>query len=143
MRYHIMRLLFCFTLFLVIFMVTLKQACGHQSSFSLMFSPNELPSLSPLPLKDRRQRLEEGIFLSGIVYTNSKEWVVWLNGQRIDPHIRVKDLQIIEVTPNSVQFKWIFQGEVHSVTLLTAQTYLARTKRIQWGDPGVKSLNCL
>lgn len=46
------------------------------------------------------------ISLGGIVYANSKEWTVWLNGQRISPDALPEEIVDIKVSESYVDLKW-------------------------------------
>ena len=100
--------------------------------FSLMFPTHQLPS----PIRSL-QKPRRGLFLGGILYTNPQTWVVWLNGQRFYPKSTHKEVTILTVTATSINLLWRTEGQTHKIKLLTNQTYFPKSRKTQWGNPGV------
>ncbi len=66
------------------------------------------------------------ITLTGVLYKNPGDWMVWLNGQKLNPHNLLSEIQEIEVFKDSrVRLKWYDIGldGVIDVTLRPHQKY--------------------
>lgn len=46
------------------------------------------------------------VSLSGITYNSSKEWTLWLNGQRVRPNAIPSEVLDLEVYPTYVNLRW-------------------------------------
>lgn len=49
---------------------------------------------------------ERYITLNGIIYTSKTDWVVWMNGKKIQPDALPEEAIAFEVFPNYIQVKW-------------------------------------
>lgn len=69
--------------------------------------------------------LNRQINLSGVFYRSPTDWVVWLNGRKVTPNDRPRELVGIKVERDRVHIKWfdIGMGKVISLTLRPRQTY--------------------
>ena len=65
------------------------------------------------------------ITLSGVAFKNPKQWVVWINGQKISPGYLLKEIVDIQVEQDAVHLKWFDIGlnGVLNITLHPHETY--------------------
>lgn len=57
-------------------------------------------------VEEARPRGIREISLSGILYKGKDNWVVWLNGQRLDPNAIPKEVMDIQVHKDYISLKW-------------------------------------
>lgn len=50
------------------------------------------------------------IVITGMNYFSPDNWIVWLNGQKVTPYIRPREVQEIDVRPGVVHLKWFDIG---------------------------------
>lgn len=50
------------------------------------------------------------IVITGMNYFSDDNWIVWLNGQKVTPYIRPREVQEIDVRPGVVHLKWFDIG---------------------------------
>lgn len=76
------------------------------------------PYYPPIPTK----RI---ISLSGMVYRSPKDWIIWLNGHKLTPGMRLPELVDIKVESDRVRLKWfdIGMAKIIAITLRPRQTY--------------------
>lgn len=69
--------------------------------------------------------LNRQINLQGVFYRSPTDWIVWLNGRKVTPKDRPRELVGIKVERDRVHIKWfdIGMGKVISLTLRPRQTY--------------------
>lgn len=106
-----------------------------ESSLRVKINPNEIPSIlftyweytaiqeakksrgsfkdpDDVPIEDfemEEENIQPGnrdIRLSGIVFKSSKDWTIWLNGQRITPVAVPKEIIDIKVYEEYIEVKW-------------------------------------
>lgn len=65
------------------------------------------------------------ITLQGVAYKNPKQWVVWINGQKVEPGFMLKEIVDIQVERDAVHLKWFDIGlnGVLNITLHPHETY--------------------
>lgn len=65
------------------------------------------------------------ISLSGVVYRGQKDWILWLNGQKVTPAQMLPEIIDVQVAKDRVHLKWFDVGlnDVISITLRPHQTY--------------------
>lgn len=70
------------------------------------------------------------IVIGGIIYHSSKEWTVWLNGQKIQPDRLPPEILDIQVQKDYVKLKWFdgFTNQVFPIKLKTHQRFNIDTK---------------
>ncbi|HYD18289.1 MAG TPA: MltA domain-containing protein [Patescibacteria group bacterium] len=60
------------------------------------------------------------ITLTGIVYKNPEEWIIWLNGQKLYPNNLPKEIIDIKVEKDSAHIKW-FDKKLYGVIAVTVR----------------------
>jgi hypothetical protein len=70
----------------------------------------------------------DGLTLNGIVFVSDKEWVIWINHQRITPNKTPEWLKINKVTDTVVQCEYLHQKLWYQVTLEPYDTFTPTTK---------------
>lgn len=80
--------------------------CDASASFSLFLTKSEISKLA-------EQNTVKPITpkLDGVIYNDSKNWVLWINGKQITPETTIDGIQIHEVTQNSAQITWMKNGK--------------------------------
>lgn len=76
------------------------------------------PYYPPIPTKRM-------ISLSGVVYRSPGDWIVWLNGHKLTPGVKLPELVDIKVENDRVHLKWfdIGMAKIIAITLRPRQTY--------------------
>lgn len=64
----------------------------------------EMQATGPAP--ENRVRGIRELSLGGIVYASGKNWVVWLNGQRVTPEAIPREVIDIQVKDDYIELKW-------------------------------------
>jgi hypothetical protein len=72
----------------------------------------------PIPVK-------RTITLSGVYFKDDKNWIIWMNGQKLTPGRLLPEIQDIKVSDDEVHLKWFDIGlnAVITITLHPHQTY--------------------
>lgn len=81
----------------------------------------------------------DGLTLNGIVYISEKEWVIWVNHQRITHNKIPNWLKIIKVTDTSVQCEYLCQKLWYQVTLEPYDTFTPSAKSSDMPDESTPS----
>lgn len=68
----------------------------------------ELATLSPEPLTPYEGPRD--LRLSGIVYRDSKDWVIWLNAKRVSPTALLPEIMDIKVYKDYIELEWFDAG---------------------------------
>lgn len=65
------------------------------------------------------------IGLSGIVYTNSDKWVIWLNNQRVAPDAIPEEVMDLNVFANYVELEWFdaYTNQIYPIRLRPHQRF--------------------
>lgn len=74
------------------------------------------------PVQDRGRRI---LTLSGIVYNGSKDWTIWLNGERVTPKNIPQNVKSLKVQQDSIRLRWhdVFYNRILNLTLRPHQQY--------------------
>lgn len=83
--------------------------------------------------KEGRRPIKKGpreIFLGGIVYTSSEDWVVWLNGQKVSPDRLLPEILDIRVYKDFIKLKWFdaYTNQVFPIKIRTHQRFNIDTR---------------
>lgn len=76
----------------------------------------------------------EGIMLNGIVFVSEKEWVIWINHQRITPTKTPDWLKIIKVTETTVECEYLSNKLWYQVILEPYDTFIPTKKEVNSGE---------
>lgn len=103
------------------FFLCLLWTATHASDMSLMLSPIEEAALTHAQEQARTSKeikKSNILHLNGIIYTHPTSWTVWINGRPIKAGEVVEALQILKVTPDSVEMIWRARsGQHHQICL--------------------------
>lgn len=108
---------------------------------SLFFTPNQLASimrakegyLAPREAFDPNNQSDNPnsvgsrvVSLAGIIYVSKKDWVIWLNGERVTSKNMPQRLVGVTVKPDRVHLRWmdIANQRIVNITLQPHQQYL-------------------
>lgn len=69
-----------------------------------------------------------GITLNGIIFASDKQWVIWINHQRITPDKIPQWLKIIKVTETNIQCEYLHNNLWYQVTLEPYDTFTPSPK---------------
>ena len=69
-----------------------------------------------------------GLTLNGIVFVSDKDWVIWVNHQRITPNKTPEWLKIIKVTDTTVECEYLYNKLWYQVTLEPYDTFTPTIK---------------
>lgn len=89
---------------------------AQASDMSLMLSPTEESALThaqELAQTSKKNKNSNTLHLNGIIYTHQTSWTIWINGRPIKAGEVVETLQILKVTPDSVELIWSPQPDQH------------------------------
>jgi len=99
----------------------LVSATIHASDISLMLSPAEEAALTRAQAQARTNTDAKNstmLRLNGIIYTHPTSWTIWINGRPIKAGEAIDTLQILKVTPDSVELIWSPKpGQHHQICL--------------------------
>jgi hypothetical protein len=110
---------------------------------SLMFNTDELNEIrgriasgGETNTDSSRQVIEDAsLYLSTIVYSNPKEWTIWVNGVPIGPDQEFKSFQVTEINSNFVQLLVPLSAQgMRPVRLSPNQTYITKTGAVIEGQ---------
>jgi hypothetical protein len=76
-----------------------------------------------------------GLTLNGIVFVSDKDWVIWINHQRITPNKIPDGLKIIKVTDTTVDCEYLYQKLWYQETLEPYDTFTPTVKTDDTIDP--------
>jgi hypothetical protein len=103
------------------FLLCLLLTATHASDMSLMLSSIEEAALTHAQEQARTSKEIKNsntVRLNGIIYTHPTSWTVWINGRPIKAGKVVETLQILKVTPDSVEMIWRPRpGQHHQICL--------------------------
>ncbi len=116
-------------------------------TFSLFFTPRELEMLnearqgllarmatdSELNAAQDGRSVPRGpreISVSGILYIDANDWVVWINNEKITPERIPPEITDIKVTKDSVRLKWFdaYTNQIFPIKLRTHQRFNIDTR---------------
>lgn len=66
--------------------------------------------------------------LNGIVFVSDKQWVIWINHQRITPDKLPNWLKIIKITETYIQCEYLYNNLWYQVTLEPYDTFTPSIK---------------
>lgn len=68
--------------------------------------------------------------IGGIIYTNNKDWTVWLNGQKITPKRIPPEIIDIRVSKDSIKLKWFdeYTNQIFPIKMRTHQRFNLDTR---------------
>ncbi|QOL20433.1 hypothetical protein [Candidatus Bodocaedibacter vickermanii] len=69
-----------------------------------------------------------GLTLNGIVFISDKDWVIWINRQRITPTKTPEWLKIIKITDTTVECEYLHDKLWYQVTLEPYDTFTPNIK---------------
>jgi hypothetical protein len=69
-----------------------------------------------------------GLTLNGIVFASDKEWVIWINHQRVTPNKTPAWLKISKVTDTTVECEYLYHKLWYQVTLEPYDTFIPNVK---------------
>jgi hypothetical protein len=75
---------------------------------------------------------DSALTLNGIVFVSDKQWVVWINHQRITPDKIPNWLKILKITETYIQCEYLYNKLWYQVTLEPYDTF---TPSIKTDDP--------
>lgn len=118
---------------------------------SLFFTPNQLVSImranqgfiAPREAFDENNQgakpADQGprvIALTGIIYHGSKDWTIWLNGERITPKNIPDRVMGLTVKSDRIHLRWMDIGNqrIVNITLRPNQKYLLDSDTIEIGS---------
>lgn len=76
------------------------------------------------------------IYLSGIVYKNAEDWVIWLNGKRITPGAVPKEVMDLSVFDKYIELKWLddYKNSIYPIRLQPHQRFNLDTRIFLMGE---------
>ncbi len=76
------------------------------------------------------------IYLSGIVYKNAEDWVIWLNGQRVTPGAVPKEVMDLRVFDEYIELKWLddYKNSIYPIRLQPHQRFNLDTRIFLTGE---------
>lgn len=79
----------------------------------------------PVPPPEERE-----ITLGGIVFTNTKDWTIWLNGQRVTPDALPEEIIDLRVTRHYIDVKWLdtYTQKLYPIRLRAHQRFNLDTR---------------
>lgn len=69
-----------------------------------------------------------GLTLNGIVFVSDKDWVIWINHQRVTPTKTPEWLKIIKITDTTVECEYLHNKLWYQVTLEPYDTFTPNIK---------------
>jgi hypothetical protein len=130
----------------ILFFLTSECFC-HQSLPCLMLTPEEEAFVQGMEAGQKiegadvfsgtglNNKLSAGLYLGGIIYTDSHNWSFWLNGQKINSEEGLpEEFTLNSVNAYQVSLVWDRGGEQHLVTLKPHHTYDPIQRRVRFGN---------
>lgn len=83
---------------------------------------SETETAEPEQPIDRGRRI---LTLAGVVYQSSKDWTIWLNGERVTPRNIPENVRGLTVQPDQIRLRWFDKAEnrIVNITLRPHQHY--------------------
>lgn len=89
---------------------------AQASEMSLMLSPTEEAALTQAQEQARTGKEAKNpnrLRLNGIIYSHPTSWTIWINSRPIKTGEMIEALQILKVTPDSVEMIWSPKPDQH------------------------------
>ncbi len=105
----------------------------YASDVTLMLSPTEEAALTRAQDQARTNKDTKNsnmLRLNGIIYTHPTSWTIWINGRPIKAGEAVETLQILKVTPDSVEVIWSPKPDQHHQICLKPNEVFQSTKAL-------------
>lgn len=120
-------------------LIGISAAFAKELEPSLMYTPNEVQSiLVARGLENTSKDNGSSITCQAILYMDSNNWTIWVNGQKISSQQKHPEFQVISVNHQGVELLWTHKNQTLPVTLgvgdlhmahnLKTQTHVARLK---------------
>ncbi len=70
-------------------------------------------------------RVPRDLRVGGLLYKSSEDWVFWINGIRVTPSAKIKELKHVKVYQNYVEIKWFdaMTNTIYPVRIKPAQRF--------------------